>query len=400
MMITTKTKMAVAGGRYNINAEIAPRQTSTNTSVPSGMTGGSSSGGSTDLSQSGSQINKYGLSFNNSVMTGVTNPLNYLQGLMGPGKLNVIPDIGGMSTNPFALAVTLALKPMVDKVVPPSIAKAKDCFEKWEMPYMGTGNWLYTIPTTGTGASKTHFFGYGGLYPTLTKEIEGNVLKKYRQWKMCVIGMSPVDRLLSYGVIFPIWYTQEVLTKYDYNLEPLKANDESGNPDLKTYEYDPTKLENMAPNLYTLEQYAKKATYYYEDYQAFMEDLPNRMSSINGRKVFILNGITYVAGSIGEASNPFCPPDSDGTLNVCGRGMIVCSGNFYLGCNIKTLDRTADEPTVFTLMVRNGGLLVLQGDVQREVEGSIYTDKGMYVNSSSSMHVIGNWVTNQFNKAA
>jgi hypothetical protein len=51
-------------------------------------------------------------------------------------------------------------------------------------------------------------------------------------------------------------------------------------------------------------------------------------------------------------------------------------------------------------MVRSGGLLVLDGGVQREIEGSVYTDKGLYVHSDSSMHFVGNWVTNQFNKAA
>ena len=397
LIITTKTKMAIAGGKYNINAEVSTRQPSSNASVPSGMSG--STGGATS-EPSVPLTNNYGLSFNNSVGTTVTGPKQYLQQISAAKSINLIPDIGGMSTNPIALAVTLALKPLVDNTVPKGTALVPDAFEKWEMPYMGTGNWLYTVPTTGTGANKTHLFGYGGLYPTLTKEIEGNVLKRYRQWKMCIVGLSPADRLLSYGLIWPIWYTQEVLTKYDYNLDPLKANDENGNADLKTHQYEPDKLENMPPNLYTIEQYAKKSTYYYEDYQSFLDDLPNRMTTVGGRKVYVLNGITYISGSVGEASSPFVPPDSDGNFYVCGKGMIVCSGNFYLGCNIKTLDRSADELTVFTLMLRGGGLLVLQGSAQREIEGSLYTEKGVYVHSASSLHVIGNWVTNQFNKAA
>ncbi|GAB4269720.1 MAG: hypothetical protein Kow0029_05930 [Candidatus Rifleibacteriota bacterium] len=409
LMITTKTKMAVAGGKYNINAQVQRRPTSSNASVPSGMTGSSGGASSTDASSAGVAKNKYGLTFANTTDITTSGPKQYLQQLMAANSLNVIPNIGGMSTNVLALAVTLALKPMVDAVVPPGIAMVPDAFEKWEMPYMGTANWLYTIPTTGTGACKTHFFGYGGLYPTLTREIEGNVLKKYRQWKMCIVGLNPMDRLplLPFPPVFlpppplviPIWYTMEVLTKYGYNLPPLYANDENGNADLKTYEYDPSKLENMPPNLYTLEQYAKKATYYYEDYQAFLSDLPNRMTTVGGRKVFLLNGVTYIAGSVGEAGAPFTVPDSD-AFYVCGKGMIACSGNFYLGCDIKTLDKSANELTVFTLMIRNGGLLVLSGGVQREIEGSLYTDKGMYVHRDSSVHIIGNWVTNQFNKAA
>jgi hypothetical protein len=72
----------------------------------------------------------------------------------------------------------------------------------------------------------------------------------------------------------------------------------------------------------------------------------------------------------------------------------------FLGCNIKVLDRSADDLTVFSMIIRNGGLLVLDSGVQREIQGSVYTDKGLYVHANSSMHFIGNWATNQFSKAA
>jgi hypothetical protein len=403
--------MAVTGGKYNVNAVVTKRNTSGNSSVPSNMTGGSGGVTTPPDPTGGASNNKYGLAFNNTPSVEANGPKKYLDKLMSAAGINLIPNVGNMSTNVIALAVSLALKPMVDGLVSPSIATVPDAFEKWEMPYMGTPNWLYTIPTAGTGANKTHFFGPGGLYPTLTREVEGNVMKKFRQWKMCIVGMNPMDRLplLPFPppwcflppppLVIPIWYTSEVLQKYDYGLDPLKANDENGDPDLQTYEYDPTKLENMPPNLYTLEQYAKKATYYYEDYEAFLSDLPNRMTTVEGRKVFVLNGITYIAGTLGSQSAPFTPPDGDGTFYVCGKGMIVSSGNLYLGCDIKTLDLSADEMTVFTLMLRTGGLLVLSGGQQREIEGSLYTDKGIYIHRDSSLHIIGNWVTNQFNKA-
>ncbi len=275
---------------------------------------------------------------------------------------------------------------------------------------MGTSNWLYTIPTAGVGANKTHFFGAGGLYPTMTREVEGNVMKRFRQWKMCIVGMNLMDRLplLPFPpffippapIVIPIWYTQEILQKYDYNLEPLKVNDETGNPDYKTYEYDPTKLENMPPNLYTLEQYAKKATYYYEDYAAFLADLPNRMTTVAGKKVFVLNGISFVSGSMGSSTEPFNPPDCGGEFNVLGRGMIVCSGNLYLGCNINAVDFSSTNQTVFSLILRTGGLLVLSPNCRYRAEGSVYTDKGIYIHPDSSLRIVGNWVTNQFNKAA
>ncbi|MDD3148561.1 MAG: hypothetical protein PHD82_14805, partial [Candidatus Riflebacteria bacterium] len=334
---------------------------------------------------------------------------DYLKKLAAPGSINLVPNVGKMSTNVLALAVTLALKPMVEAVpLTKGTVSVPDCFQKWEMPYMGTGNSFYTIPTTGTGANKTRFFGSGGMHPTLTREIEGNVLKRSRLWQMCIVGMSPMDRLplLPFPPVFlpppplviPIWKAQELLTKYDYNLEPLKANSESGKADYKTYEYDPSLLQNMPPNLYTSEQYAKKATYYYENAEAFIDDLPNRMTTVNGKKVFVLNGVSFISGSVGSPSSPFTNGEDD--FYVLGKGMIVCSGNFYLGANIKVLDRTEDDLTVFSLILRNGGLLGLSGGKQYEIEGSLYTDKGIYCHADSSIRIQGNWVTNQFNKAA
>jgi hypothetical protein len=400
--------MAVAGGACNVNANIVERPTSTSASVPSGMTG-SSSGSSASGPTGSTPPTKMGVSLTNDVGGGLANPKDFLAAALGVSGINLTPNIGGMSTNVIALAITMAMKP-IGQVLSSSIARVPDCFEKWEMAYMGTANSAYTIPTAGTGANKTHFFGAGGLYPTLTREIEGNVLKRFRQWKMCIVGMNVTDRLplLPFPpfvlppppIVIPIWYTNEILQKYDYNLYPLKANNESGDPDTNTYEYDPGKLENMPPNLYTLEQYAKKATYYYEDYETFLADIPNRMTTVAGKKVFVLNGITFITGSIGSASNPFNPTEGTGDFYVCGRGMIVCSGNFYLGCNIKTLDFSKDEMTVFTLMVRTGGLLMLSGSKQFQVEGSVYTDKGLYVHMDSSLRIVGNWVTNQFNKAS
>lgn len=408
MILNTKTRMAMAGGKYNINAEITKKDPTTNIAVPVKLTGPTSNGAPAEpvLGTPG----KYGLDFSTRVDTFTAKkPLEYLKQITAAGSVNLIPDVGKMSTNVLALAVTLALKPLVDATpLSGGIAKVPDCFQKWEMPYMGTGNSFYTIPTTGTGANKTRFFGYGGMHPTLTREIEGNVLKRYRQWQMCMVGLNPMDRLplLPFPPVFlpppplviPIWKAHEILTKYDFNLEPLKANSESGSADTKTYEYDPSLLQNMPPNLYTSEQYAKKATYYYETAEAFIEDLPNRMSTVNGKKVFILNGISYISGSLGSPSNPFTIGEDN--FYVVGKGMIVCSGNVYLGCNIKALDRTEDDLTVFSMIIRNGGLLALAGAKQYEFEGSLYTEKGIYCHADTSIHILGNWVTNQFNKAA
>ena len=80
--------------------------------------------------------------------------------------------------------------------------------------------------------------------------------------------------------------------------------------------------------------------------------------------------------------------------------MIVCSGNIYLGCNIKTLDQSEKEHTVFTMMCRKGGLIITDPNLKLRFEGSLYTDYGIYLNGKSSLHIVGNWVTNEFNKVA
>ena len=282
-----------------------------------------------------------------------------------------------------------------------------NCFESWEMPNMGTDWQFYTLPTTGTSVNKSHLFGYAALHPTMTKEIEGNVMKCYRQWAMVIVGMKAIDRLplLPFPPFnvppfpIPIWKSSYVLNKYCYNAEGFLPNDDNGQADDVCHEYDPNILENMAPNLYTNEQYAKKATYYYATPDDFVKDLPNRMTTTeDGENVFVLNGITYISGSLGEENNPFTV--DGGTFAVVGKGMIVVSGNVFLGCNIEARDRSETEHTVFTLMCRKGGLIIMNSDKKFRFEGSLYTDYGIFLNRNSSLHIVGNWVTNEFNKMA
>ncbi|MFZ2960020.1 MAG: hypothetical protein WA705_24325 [Candidatus Ozemobacteraceae bacterium] len=415
IMVDFRARMALAGASFNLNANIVERPPADNSStVPSGMAGSAS--GNSNAGQLPSSINDHKLDFQSSVKS-FADPEAAFKKMLSEFALNLVPDIGRMSTNVISLGATLILKPLWS-VVPTTVARMIDCFQKWEMPYMGTPNSVYTIPSPGTGNNKTHFFGAGGLHPPMTREIEGNVLKQYRQWRMCIVGLDMMDRLplLPFPppmnllppppIVIPIWFSQNIQAKYDYNLELLKSTNEAGYVVKDTPSYDPSKLANMPPNLYTVEQYAKKATYYYQTQDDFIKDLPNRMTSVGGKKVFLLNGISFISGSLGTVDKPFKPKDDAGadqdTLYVVGKGMIACSGNAFLGCNIRVLDRSDEDKTVFTLMVRNGGLLIMptSGGFLCTVEGSLYTDKGVYVQANSALHIIGNWVTNVFNKAA
>lgn len=409
MLLCPDTSMAVAGAKYNINSSVKVKDTKTGEQVPLKLKDTYKKGVTGESPLTGS-IHDYSVDVEKERKTEIVSKKDFLKSLVGVGDgINLVPDVGEMSTNVISLGITLALKPLASAVpVVGSALKVANCFQEWDMPAMGTMNSLYPIPTTGTGTNKTHLFGYGGLHPTMTKEIEGNVMKVYRQWAMCIVGMNPTDRLPllpfppvflpPYPIIVPIWKASEIIEKYDFNLENFKAHDNDGEVEMSANEYDPKMLENMPPNLYTNEQYAKKATYYYETPQQFLDDLPNRTTTLeDGTTAFVLNGITYISGSLGSESEPFAPSE---TFSVVGKGMIVVSGNIYLGCNVVSVDRSETEPTVFTMLARRGALLIMNGNKQLRFEGSLYTERGMYVHCKSSLHIVGNWVTNAFNKAA
>ena len=360
-----------------------------------------------------------------------------LKTALGKPELNVIPELKHASL--IQLAICLAVMPMAqsaadsanafiadrkeqisgatggysDYVSTPldtvsdvmkEVIKQMDCFGTWDWPYMGTTNELFTIPNLGRGSNKTHLFGEGALHPTLTKEIEGDVVSQYRQWRLCIVGLKAYEKIYIMGVPIPpvpipLWKTTTQVKKYGYHITGIKSLSEDNHEDDKTINtYDPTVPENMPPNLYTVEQYAKKATYYYENQEAFLEDLPNRMiKTKDGQEALALNGITYIAGSLGSENNHFKVEGKD-TLCVVGKGMIVVCGNVFLGCNIVCLDNEDDgEKTTFSLICRNGGLVILKTG-QYVLEGSLYTDAGLYVEPASSLHILGNWVTNQFKK--
>lgn len=343
----------------------------------------------------------------------------------GPDKgkengINFIPDISKVSSTIISFGISLAQRGL-GKALPnapvafleeDNSANEGDAFIDFELPWMGTRNSIYTLPTLGWGQNKTHFFGTNSQYPTLSRDIEGMVAKRYRQWHVTIIGLSQADRLplLPFPppwcfvppVPIPVWFCDEVINKYDYNLWFLKPFDvETNAADTALTAYDPAKMVNCPANFYAIEQFAKKATYYYPNYEAFLKDLPNRMVETSKGKAFMLNGVNFIAGSLGSDEKQFAPAEGD-TFNVVGKGMIVCSGNAYLGCNIKCIDdadveKFPDKRTVFSLIVRNGGLIVTKAG-NWTFEGSLYTNVGLYVSPSSSLNIQGNWVTNRVDK--
>ncbi|HNV69607.1 MAG TPA: hypothetical protein PKO06_07925, partial [Candidatus Ozemobacteraceae bacterium] len=301
-----------------------------------------------------------------------------LAGLIpGMPEINVLPPTSyGISL----LGVAMHLHPLMDP------------WAKWEWPFMGMGWRLFRIPNTGVGQNVTHLFGSGGIFPPMTRSIEGFVLKRYRQWNLGIVGwpMGPyplvgnqitipfTPPILLPPIPIPLWHTHDIVNKYDYNLWLLKApkdkDGSEGDEDVVTY--DPGIQENSPPNLYSIEQYAKKATYYYTSQADFYKDLPNRLIKVGDSQALRLNGITFIADSL------VIPPVGSGTLKVTGKGAIVVGGNIILTGNIEDAytpeqERSKETPrTIFSLIARQGGLIFDSNASANhaKIEGCVYTD--------------------------
>lgn len=327
--------------------------------------------------------------------------------------INFLPDPEKLSSNIITFGLSLGFRAFgqsltgaTNGVVAFGSTPIKDAFSRMMLPWMGTRNSLYCLPTLGWSDNKTHLFGLNAWHPTLSRDIEGMIAKRYRQWHVTIVGLFAQDRLplLPFPppwcfvppIPVPYWFTDQIINKYDYNMWFMKALDADDLTGDDTYSmYDPGDMINMPANFYSVEQYAKKSNYYYPDYESFLKDLPSRMITIDGKQALQLNGVTFIGGSIGTDDRPFTAPEGD-TFYVTGKGMIVCSGNANIGCNIAYVDEP-EKPTLFSLIVRNGGLiLTTDGDIT--LEGSYYTNRGLYVGSNTRVNIQGNWVTNEFAK--
>lgn len=328
-------------------------------------------------------------------------------------SISFLPDPERISSNIFSFGISMAhrafatsLTDLTNGAVVMGSTPPIDAFARMKLPWMGTSNSYYCLPSLGWGQNKTHLFGLNAWYPTLSRDIEGMVAKRYRQWHVTIVGLFAKDRLplLPFPppwcflppIPVPFWFADQIINKYDYNMWFMKAYDtEDDTADAGMSMYDPEFTINMPANYYSTEQYAKKSNYFYADAEKFVKDLPNRMITIDGKKALQLNGVTFIAGSLGTDSKPFTAPEGD-TLYVTGQGMIVVSGNVSLGCNVRYVEEP-EKKTVFSLIVRNGGLIMTNnGDFI--FEGSLYTNRGLYVGSNTTLNIQGNWVTNEFAK--
>lgn len=391
------------------------------TPVPAGSMGEPPAGGSTPGTPAGgssepgtSQTPAPASPVRDVMNAGVEAARSFINSIFSSAlKPNIVPNSTSYGISLFQLPLHSLGHDVLGGNVGP--IRIKDPMVKWEWPMAGVGYRYFRVPFPTPSRTVTHFFGDSSLFPTLTREIEGYVLKTYRQWHFCLLSYPPAPIPLGnqiptpWGIPilpipFPLWHTHDIADKYAYNLGPLKSpKNESGEVETNTNSYNPAFLENSPPNLYSPEQYVKKSVYYYATAQDFYDDISNRIKEVNGKKCLNLNGMTYVADSI-QLPPPGVPDFSGDTFYVTGRGGIVTGGNIMLNGSIRqpfseVEERAAGTPrTVFSLICRKGGLIIENGPENIVFEGSLYTDKGIAIAGGRSLRILGNWVTNKFSK--
>ncbi|MFZ2957525.1 MAG: hypothetical protein WA705_11590 [Candidatus Ozemobacteraceae bacterium] len=159
-----------------------------------------------------------------------------------------------------------------------------------------------------------------------------------------------------------------------------------GLPDHPSYtgasDWDTTTPGNMPPNLYSLLQYAKKATHFYESEGEFFADttLPVADGGRNDGGIFDCTGVTYIKGDLNISANPW---------KVKGHGIIVAKGNITISGDI--LREGAD--TVFSLIARRGGVLI--NSPCRKIQAALYSNSGMQNSAGNMLEIDGNLVMNE-----
>lgn len=141
--------------------------------------------------------------------------------------------------------------------------------------------------------------------------------------------------------------------------------------------------QNCKPaNLYSLLQYAKKATHFYKSEADFWAD--------SGRfpgGVFDCRGVTYIKGSLHIGNG-----DPAYEFRVKGKGIVVVKDNIIIANNV----RRTDSDTVFSLIARAG--FMEMKDYCDFIEASCYSNSSPVFNKTTKIEINGNLVVNEFRR--
>ncbi|HNW37081.1 MAG TPA: hypothetical protein PKM25_19225, partial [Candidatus Ozemobacteraceae bacterium] len=222
-------------------------------------------------------------------------------------------------------------------------------------------------------SAPTLLFGKGHFEYPLGLRAEAQLESRYAN---ILINVQPFGQAGSPRDITKINIFYKNLTA-DFGLQGKPAYTSSG-------DWSPGKWACMPPNLYSLLQYAKKATHFYENEDQFWADL-NVPVADGGRKApdgsFDCTGVTYIIGDL-TISSP---------LRVSGKGIVVARDNIQVSANVERA-----TAAVFSLIARRGALLV--DPPCTLIQASCFSNYSPQNQAGNQLVIDGNLVTNEFRR--
>ncbi len=275
-------------------------------------------------------------------------------------------------------------------------------------PFMPPGlkNILVIFKFCDALSAPTLFYGKSHMEWPLGLAMEAPMVMNYGNIavRVCPKGDLGGDKTEMF-----IYYT---VRQNDYGMIGLPAYKKNSS------DWVSTDYKNMPPNLYSLRQYAIKATHFYDTAADFWKDAKTSMRKggrfIESKGLINIDGVTYIKDSL-VINEP---------LKVFGKGMIVVKGNIEINADVTRgplfpFDDDeedgppgpgpggdgppggGDEPegsTVFSLIARFGKVAVKPPC--KRIEAAIYSNSTLANPSGNGLVIDGNLVCNEFDRNA
>ena len=221
---------------------------------------------------------------------------------------------------------------------------------------------LPIIPYT---ASPTHLFGEYAILPTMSREIEGNVKKRWIHWSGQIIyndipPIPPIPAMYFQNTEERDWYEYSVIGMCP-PYEGITSEDNPSTSYNEHVEFKPTEVDKQVPGLFDFYQYVKKAGHYYKNYAEFAIDAKKRIDPKDG--YYVLEGVVFVK-CLPKNDPDYCP------LYLGGFKVSTdINGNFTkfepsdVDIKATTLSTTPDYQCRSPLKIKGRGMIVTNGDI-------------------------------------
>lgn len=256
---------------------------------------------------------------------------------------------------------------------------------------VGTKNLLKILQQCDGLAAPSLLFGYGHIEYPLGLRAEAFMQMRYGNVHVGVLpkGAGPPPKDLTES------YIEYRVPENDFGLVGKPAFEKSD-----TGQWSPYEFRNMPENVYSILQYAKKATHYYENEEDFWRDVgrPIEEGGRSDKGVFDCTGVTYIKGSLRITADKAGKP-----WKVKGKGILVAKGNIFVQTDIMRQDKDPGTPgsrpgdVVFTLMARAGSIMVRKPCTR--IEAACFSNATLTNPAGNPLVIDGNLVINQFNRS-